>query len=61
VVVLMSTQRGEGDLIVTGTTNGYLFIIGGLAAAALAIMRTKPAGPPGQWLLGGAAGDRPPR
>jgi Family of unknown function (DUF6113) len=37
MVILLSSPRAEGDLIVTGTSAGWVFILGGAAAAALAI------------------------
>jgi Family of unknown function (DUF6113) len=40
VVILLSTPRAEGDLVVTGTLAGWLFILGGATAAALAIVWT---------------------
>lgn len=47
VVILLSSPRAEGDLIVTGTLEGWLFILGGAAAAALAIAWTpSPLRPP---------------
>ncbi|MFI0483701.1 DUF6113 family protein [Actinomadura sp. 9N215] len=60
VVFVMSNEGPGGDLVMpselSGKTNyaGYVYIIGGLAAAALAVMRVRPAGPSGQWLLGRA-------
>jgi hypothetical protein len=40
VVILLSSPRAEGDLVVTGTLEGWLFILGGATAAALAIAWT---------------------
>jgi hypothetical protein len=40
VVITLSSPRAEGDLIVTGTASGWVFILGGAAAAALAIAWT---------------------
>ena len=40
VVILLSSPRAEGDRIVTGTLEGWLFILGGATAAALAIAWT---------------------
>ncbi|WP_460354053.1 DUF6113 family protein [Actinoallomurus acanthiterrae] len=54
VVVLLSSRRPEGDLIVTGTTGGYVFIFGGAIAAVAAAVATRPARP---WLPQGV----PPR
>ncbi|TDB83139.1 hypothetical protein E1264_29580 [Actinomadura sp. KC216] len=58
VVFVLSNEGPGGDLVMptelSGKTNyaGYVYIIGGLAAAVLAILRVRPAGPSGQWLLG---------
>ncbi|MFC4050413.1 DUF6113 family protein [Actinomadura syzygii] len=52
VVLIMSTRRPEGDLVVPGTLAGYVYIIGGLVAATFGVMRVPAANPPGQWLLG---------
>ncbi|MFA1541312.1 DUF6113 family protein [Actinomadura monticuli] len=54
VVFVMSVRRTEGDLVVPGSTAGYLFIIGGMVAAVAGIMMVPPARPPGDWLLGRA-------
>jgi hypothetical protein len=49
VVILLSSPRAEGDLVVTGTLAGWVFILGGAAAAALAIAGTPPSWrPPGE-------------
>ncbi|MGH3239268.1 MAG: DUF6113 family protein [Spirillospora sp.] len=66
VVFLMSNKGPGGDLVMpaelSGKTNyaGYVYIIGGLVGAVLAVLRVRPAGPSGQWLLGkaGRTGDR---
>ncbi|NKZ03902.1 DUF6113 family protein [Actinomadura latina] len=58
VVFVMSMRRAEGDLVVAGTTAGYLFIIGGMLAAVAGIMSVPPARPPGDWLLGRAGRTR---
>jgi uncharacterized protein DUF6113 len=50
VVVLLSSRRPEGDLIVTGTTAGYVFIFGGSIAAVVAIAMTRS---PHPWILRG--------
>ena len=36
-VVVLSSKSGEGDLVVTGTVAGYVFLFGGTVAAAIAI------------------------
>lgn len=51
VVVLLSSPRPEGDLIVTGTLAGYLFIFGGSIAAVAAMAMTRS---PRPWMLRGA-------
>ncbi|MEV0399896.1 DUF6113 family protein [Actinoallomurus sp. NPDC050550] len=58
VVVLLSSRRPEGDLIVTGTTGGYVFIFGGAIAAVAAAVATRPARP---WILQGVPSASPPR
>lgn len=52
VIIVMQTRRPEGDLPITGTVEGYLFIVGGMVAAGLAIVVTPSSGPPGAWLAG---------
>lgn len=56
-VTAVASGRPEGDVIVTGTLVGYLFLFGGMIAAAAAVMVTRSPGPPGAWLIGGAAHD----
>ncbi len=58
VVFVMSLQRPEGDLVVPATVAGDVYIIGGLLAAGLGVMRVPAAGRSGQWLLRGAGGTR---
>ncbi|MBE1534199.1 DUF6113 family protein [Actinomadura algeriensis] len=58
VVFVMSLQRPEGDLVVPATIAGYVYIIGGLLAAVLGVMRVPPSGGSGQWLLRGTARTR---
>ncbi|WP_157430508.1 DUF6113 family protein [Actinomadura macra] len=58
VVFVMSMQRPEGDLVVQATLAGYVYIIGGMVAAVLGVVRVPATGPPGQWLLGRAARTR---
>lgn len=50
VVIVLASPRAEGDLVVTGTGPGWVFILGGGFAASLAIAWTRPVRPP-------AAGD----
>ncbi|GAA2603664.1 DUF6113 family protein [Actinomadura fulvescens] len=54
VVFLMSQQRPEGDLVIPGSLAGYVFLIGGLMAAVIAISMVPSRRQPGDWLLGGA-------
>jgi hypothetical protein len=55
VVVTLAVQRPEGDLIVTGTTAGTIFLYGGVLAAGAALLLVPSTG---NWLLGGAGRDR---
>jgi Family of unknown function (DUF6113) len=43
IVIVLSMQRPEGDLVITGTTGGYLFMFGGAIAGAAGIGLTRPA------------------
>jgi hypothetical protein len=52
VVLVLSSRRPEGDLVVTGTAAGYVFIFGGALAAAIAVALTPSVS---TWMLGGAA------
>lgn len=58
VAFVMSMRRAEGDLVVPGTTAGYVYIIGGMVAAVAGVMMVPAARPPGDWLLGKAARPR---
>ncbi|KAB2341264.1 DUF6113 family protein [Actinomadura rudentiformis] len=58
VVFIGSQQRPEGDLIVPGTLAGYVFLIGGLVAAVIAVSMVPSRRPPGDWLLGSAGRTR---
>jgi hypothetical protein len=51
VVIFMSSKRPEGDLVISGSAAGYVYLLGGSVAAALAVARTRSAT---SWLLGGA-------
>lgn len=53
-VIVLSTPRSAGDVIITGDGIGYLFLLGGMASGGLAVAVTRSDRPPGQWLLGGA-------
>ncbi|MFF0519239.1 DUF6113 family protein [Actinomadura nitritigenes] len=57
-VIVMSMQRPEGDLVVPGTLAGYVYIVGGMVAAGIAVARVPSPGPSGQWLTGRAARTR---
>jgi hypothetical protein len=52
VVVLMSARRPEGDLVVTGTLPGYVFMVGGMVAALIAVVVALSRSG-GSWLLRG--------
>ncbi|GAA2075773.1 hypothetical protein GCM10009780_10200 [Actinomadura alba] len=52
VVVLMSARRPEGDLVITGTTPGYLFMVGGMIAGLVAVVAAFSRSA-GSWLLRG--------
>ncbi len=52
VVLVLSSRRPEGDLVVTGLTPGYIFIFGGAIAAVIAVSWTPSLQP---WMLGPAA------
>ncbi|TDD81040.1 hypothetical protein E1293_19540 [Actinomadura darangshiensis] len=58
VVFVLSMRRPEGDLVVPGTTAGYVFILGGMIAAVIGVMLVPPAGRPGDWLTGKAGRTR---
>jgi hypothetical protein len=52
VVVVMSARRPEGDLVITGTMPGYVFMVGGMIAALVAVVVAMSRSP-GSWLLRG--------
>lgn len=54
VVFFLQLRRPEGDLVVSATLPGYLFVVGGMIAAVIGIMLVPPARPPGEWMLGRA-------
>ncbi|GAA4346274.1 hypothetical protein GCM10023178_58940 [Actinomadura luteofluorescens] len=54
VVFFLQLRRPEGDLVVSATLPGYLFVVGGMVAAVVGIMLVPPARPPGEWMLGRA-------
>jgi uncharacterized protein DUF6113 len=58
VTFALSTKRAEGDLVITGTFPGYLFLIGGSISAMIAVALTPSQG---SWLLRGANADVPAR
>jgi Family of unknown function (DUF6113) len=41
VVIFMSSKRPEGDLVISGSTAGYIYLLGGSIAAVLAVVRTR--------------------
>lgn len=49
-VVVFSSERSEGDLLITGTVSGYIFLFGGIIAAAIAVGMSfaYPSGPHGE-------------
>ncbi|MFC4911187.1 DUF6113 family protein [Actinomadura gamaensis] len=61
VTFVMSSKQAEGDLVVPGSTAGYVYIIGGMVAALLAIAVVPSRRSPGEWLTGqwltGGGGD----
>ncbi|HEX6471341.1 MAG TPA: DUF6113 family protein [Streptosporangiaceae bacterium] len=40
VVIFMSSRRPEGDLVISGSAAGYIYLLGGTVAALTAIART---------------------
>jgi hypothetical protein len=56
IVLVLASRRPEGDLVVTGTTAGYVYMFGGAVAALVAIVWTRSARP---WMLAGAPGPDP--
>jgi hypothetical protein len=58
VVCVLSTQRSEGDLVIPGSLAGYVYIVGGMVAAGIAVARVPSPGRSGDWLLGRAARTR---
>jgi hypothetical protein len=55
VVFVLASKRTEGDLVIQASTASYVFLIGGTAAAAAAIARTRS---PRNWLTGQPGLDR---
>lgn len=55
ILLVLASRRPEGDLVVTGTTAGYVYMFGGAVAALVAIVWTRSARP---WMLTGVP--RPP-
>lgn len=45
VLFVLSSRRPEGDLVVTGTTAGYVYMFGGAFAAVAAVALTRSARP----------------
>jgi Family of unknown function (DUF6113) len=58
-LVMLSIRTPSGGLIVTGTTAGTVYLVGGVIVAIFAISLTPSAGQPGDWLLAGSG--RQPR
>ena len=44
VVIFLSSKRPEGDLVISASTAGYVFLLGGSLGAVLAVARTRSAG-----------------
>jgi hypothetical protein len=55
ILLVLASRRPEGDLVVTGTAAGYVYMFGGAVAALVAIIWTRSARP---WVLTGVP--RPP-
>ncbi|MCW2885483.1 MAG: hypothetical protein QOE54_2010 [Streptosporangiaceae bacterium] len=55
VVMVLAVQRPEGDLVVTGTAAGTIFLYGGVLAGGIALLLAPSSG---EWLLGAAGRDR---
>jgi hypothetical protein len=51
ILFVLASKRPEGDLVVTGTAAGYVYMFGGAVAALVAIAWTRSARP---WVLAGA-------
>lgn len=43
VVIFLSSKRPEGDLVISASAAGYVFLLGGAIAAVIAIARTRSA------------------
>lgn len=43
VVIFMSSRRPEGDLVISGSAAGYVYLLGGSIAAVLAVVRSRSA------------------
>ncbi|MEV4255053.1 DUF6113 family protein [Spirillospora sp. NPDC049652] len=56
VTFVMSSKQPEGDLVIPGTTAGYVYIVGGLVTALVAIAVVPTRRPSGEWLTGGRLG-----
>jgi hypothetical protein len=41
IVIFMSSRRPEGDLVISGSAAGYVYLLGGSVAAVLAVVRTR--------------------
>jgi uncharacterized protein DUF6113 len=41
VVIFASSKRPEGDLVISGSAAGYVYLLGGSIAAVLAVVRTR--------------------
>lgn len=45
ILFVLASRRPEGDLVVTGTAAGYVYMFGGALAAVVAVALTPPARP----------------
>lgn len=50
ILFVLASRRPEGDLVVTGTAPGYVYMFGGAVAALIAVAWTRSARP---WILSG--------
>ncbi|MEV5825846.1 DUF6113 family protein [Spirillospora sp. NPDC052242] len=57
-VFVVSVLRPGGDVVLPQTVAGHVYLMGGLLAGVLGVMRVPASGRSGQWLLRGADGTR---
>ncbi|WP_326644624.1 DUF6113 family protein [Streptosporangium sp. NBC_01755] len=51
ITMIWITGRPEGDLVIANDLSGYVYLYGGLAAVAMAVLLVPPAANSGSWLL----------